>query len=701
MRIPQVTYGAVQSITQGTGEISAPVEEAGRKIALVEQATNIAKEAYVAHGQAETRNRLVDVRAGLSEIEKRRTDNANRMIDPQELRAAGIVVDSDQPVKGSLYAAALYEKEAQALREQARKSVPRMFQDKFDASAEDMQFQGAQNVFNKTKAWERDEGLADLASNQEILEQAGDWQGVRGTLTQGKNEGLLTEQELTKRLHDVDIREAEAPIMAAMAGEKETAIEVEQEKLRDPGYEGPLNEKERLNLIAGLESRRQTLASEFAKVDAENKMKVFGNMEVGISYATGKERAHIPDIERALREERITVPQRNQLTMQYYARSKAEQKANKEVVDVSDALANGVKLSHANADHKKGVNRFSRDNFGTSIEAQKGTPEQRANFERGNIVTATAGIVPEQADAYIVGLNRSNNPEKVVEAANFNARLEEVAPQAVRDIDKKDRIRLQVTHAMAQTGMPAAAAVQYGKEAAERTDEQQNEINLNYSAALKESGTSNAKSLESFMGSNNTFDPFYIPLMDETGKPAASTGPMRAEYETLVKEHFGRTNDLALSRKLAQKGILHTWGRSQINGQDEPVAMKFAPEARTGRAASELRAEVEAQVVKEQVTTLSDSAIYGIPKPVDPKKVFVVSDSRTGKDGRYALQYRRDDGMSEPLYDKDGKQAYWNPAPEAKAKKETEQKEKLEKARTGRAALEKLPAGSLALGGAQ
>lgn len=677
MKLPQVTYGPVQSIAT-SGTLAVPVQDFQRQQSIVHQAADIFKDAYVTHAKTETANLAIGFKARLAEIEKTRTDNANRMIDAEELRANGIPTDASGPVKGSLYAAPLYEAEAKTTLDEMASQVPPMFRQQFIERASEELASTGYRVFAKTQAWKQDEGLADLAANKEVLELAGDWQGVRDVLHVAHSQGIIDGKTLQQHIQNTDVAEAQAPALAAIAGESQTKLEEEIVKLSDPEYSGPLDAKARGTIVTALEQRRATLAREFEKVDIENKLQQFGDMEVGVTYAEGKDRLTPVHIERAFRREQITTSQRNQLTMQYWARIEREKKAHGQLIDVEDAMKHGVKLSHSDKDHKKGVDVYTVSQFGTSIEAQKGTPEQRAFFERGNaVVAANTGILSEEGKAYMIGMNRSGDPEKVVQAANFYSQLLQVAPQTLGDVPERDRVRLEVTAAMASSGVPAAVAMKYGQEAADRPPEQQAEIKATYAAAIKSDGTSNSVSLEKFLGSDNTFDPFF-------GAPAASNTKIRTEYDSLVQTFFGQTGDLSLARDMAQARVRETWGRSEINGT--PQAIKYAPEVRTGRPTKELRAEIESQISTGQYTTIAGS-VGGAPVPVDPAKVIVTSDTRTGKDNRYALQVIRPDGMLDNVYTLDGKQAYWNPMPEAKTAAELRKQEALTAGKAKREAM--------------
>jgi len=678
MKLPQVQYGAVERLSQGTGEIAQAATENQQRLGLLEKVKGSFVEAYTSHTAADARNKTVEYRARLKTLEDEQTDDANREIDPQELRGYGIVADSDRPVKGSLYAAPLFEKKAEALRAEISKTVPAMFREKFDAVSEDAAFQAAGNVFNKSKQWKLDENLADFTTNNDLLLKAGLWEESRITARSAAKAGTLTERQLAKSVENTDVAEAQAPVLAAIAGESQTELEVQIEKLSDPEYSGALDGKTRQAAVTSLEQRRAQLAREFEKVNIENQLQVFGDMEVGVSYAEGKDRLNPAHIERAFKGEAITTSQRNQLTMQYWARIKAEENAHKQLIDIDDAMKHGVRLSHSDPDHRKSVDGFTVSRFGTSIDAQKGTPEQRAEFERGNaFVAANTGILSDEGKAYVIGMNRSGNPEKIVQAANFYSQLLQTSPQALGDVPDRDRVQLEVTAAMASSGVSAAIAVKYGQEAADRSPEQQAEIKANYAAAVKADGTSNADSLEKFLGSDNTFDPFF-------GAPAQSNSKIRTEYDSMVGVFYGQTGDLSISRDMAQSRVRETWGRSEMNGV--PQAMKYAPEIRTGRPAEELRAELEAQVAAGGYTTISGS-VGGPPIPIDPKKVIITSDSRTGKDNRYALQVVRPDGMLDNVYTTDGRQAYWNPMPEAKMAAESRKAEAVSAAKTKREAL--------------
>ena len=678
MKLPQVQYGAVERLSQGTGEIAQAATENQQRLGLLEKVKGSFVEAYTSHTAADARNKTVEYRARLKTLEDEQTDDANREIDPQELRGYGIVADSDRPVKGSLYAAPLFEKKAEALRAEISKTVPAMFREKFDAVSEDAAFQAAGNVFNKSKQWKLDENLADFTTNNDLLLKAGLWEESRITARSAAKAGTLTERQLAKSVENTDVAEAQAPVLAAIAGESQTELEVQIEKLSDPEYSGALDGKTRQAAVTSLEQRRAQLAREFEKVNIENQLQVFGDMEVGVSYAEGKDRLNPAHIERAFKGEAITTSQRNQLTMQYWARIKAEENAHKQLIDIDDAMKHGVRLSHSDPDHRKSVDGFTVSRFGTSIDAQKGTPEQRAEFERGNaFVAANTGILSDEGKAYVIGMNRSGNPEKIVQAANFYSQLLQTSPQALGDVPDRDRVQLEVTAAMASSGVSAAIAVKYGQEAADRSPEQQAEIKANYAAAVKADGTSNADSLEKFLGSDNTFDPFF-------GAPAQSNSKIRTEYDSMVGVFYGQTGDLSISRDMAQSRVRETWGRSEMNGV--PQAMKYAPEVRTGRPAEELRAELETQVAAGGYTTISGS-VGGPPIPIDPKKVIITSDSRTGKDNRYALQVVRPDGMLDNVYTTDGRQAYWNPMPEAKMAAESRKAEAVSAAKTKREAL--------------
>ena len=682
MKLPQVQYGPVERITQGVGEITQAGVEAQQRASVLGKMEQSYKEMFAAHAAADTRNKFVEFRSQLKLLEEQQLDEANRQLDPQELRAHGVVVDEDRPVKGSLYAAPLFEKKAAALREQISSSVPAMFREKFDAMAEDETFQASGNVFNRAKQWKLDEDLADFGVNNEQLLRAGLWEDSRAIAREAAAAGTLNQRQLADSLRNTDVAEAQAPALAAIASGSLTGIEEEIEKLNSPDYDGPLDAKARQSIVTTLDQHRDRLTRELEKIETENKIWRFGNMEVGVVYGKGKNRLTPVHIEQAFRTDQITTSQRNQLTMQYWARIEKEKKDHEQLVMVEDAMAHGVKLSHLDSDHKKGVDAYVVGRFGTSIDAQKGTPEQRAAFEQGNvIVAANTGVLSSEGKAYIIGLNRSGDPEKVVQAANLYSQLLQVAPQTLSDISERDRVRLEVTAAMASSGVSPAVATKYGQEAVDRTPEQQAEIKATYAAAIKADGTSNGDSLEDFLGSDNAFDPFF-------GPPATSNNKIRTEYDSLVQTFFGQTGDLSLARDMAQARIRENWGRSEINGL--PQAVKYSPEVRTGRSTKELRAEIEAQVAAGQYTTIAGS-VGGNPVPIDPTKVIVTSDARTGKDNRYALQVIRPDGMLDNVYTLDGKRAYWNPMPEAKAAAEARRQEEIEAAQFKRRAWQAEP----------
>lgn len=663
MKIPQVTYGQVEKITRGTGEIEAAGQETRQRLALVEQAGETFHKAYTAHVAADTRNKFVDARAAIAQLEQERMDDANRLIDPEELRAHGIEVEGDAPVKGSIYAAPLFEKKAAAVRDQIGATVPAMFREKYDAATEDLVLQSSNRVYNKAKEWQKDENTADFAQNTTKMLLAGQWDAARSLANQALEEGTLDNNQRLKAIQNVDEAEAIDPAMKAIAGDSQTRLEEEIEKFKDPEYSGPLDSKTRLSIVASLEQRRVQLEREFQKADTETKLRLYGDMSVGVQYGTGKQRVTPIQIERMYVQEAITVEQRNSLTHQYWARVAAEDKAYKGMINVEDAMKNGVRLSHTNKNHRAWVNAHTSSIYGTSVDAQRGTREQRRAFETGNvIIAAETGILGEEAQAYLVGMNRSPDPERSVEAANFYAQLAQEAPQTLLDVPERDRIRMEVTATMAASGMPAAQAVRYGQEAADRPPEQQEQLKSTYMEAIKASGDSNRTSLDNFLNSNNHMDPWL-------GAPAASNNAIRSEYEGLVSVFFGQTGDLKLSREMAQTRLLTTWGRSEINGT--AMAMKYSPEVMTGLSSSELRASLEAQVAATTFTTLSS----GGPISIDPKKVIVTSDVRTGKDSKYALQIVRPDGMIDNIYTADGKRAYWDPTPARNAAAKAKQDE--------------------------
>lgn len=296
---------------------------------------------------------------------------------------------------------------------------------------------------------------------------------------------------------------------------------------------------------------------------------------------------------------------------------------NREVVDGYAMLSAGAPLDPKNKAHRRLVDREL-----TAILQETGdiaAPETRTAVAR---LVKLTNIIPDQLKQVTNAARITGSVEAVAATADVVARISETAPIQYAQFSPDDRAFYGMVNSLIRANMDPTDAVDAVRERMNAPEADRKIADQRYSAALR--GDPNIEAATNW--AQNQFDAFLGHHTIFGREPAANAIPndLLADYESLTRVFFDKTQDIETARSLAQQELTATWARTEINGEAE--VMRYAPEL------------IHGDWVIDQVTEEMNAV------GVSPGVWEIVSDPITARTGgqSYAIMRRTELGL-EPI----------------------------------------------------
>lgn len=294
---------------------------------------------------------------------------------------------------------------------------------------------------------------------------------------------------------------------------------------------------------------------------------------------------------------------------------------------VQQALNGGHGLDPKNKDQANAASKWWDANVAQANE----TPGSDAyNAHLVSFYKAT-NVVPQSAQSWLrIGL-LSGDPSQAALAAATSKRLQDANPTAAPyENDPKLSVLSTLINDNLATGMPVVQAYQYARAQTDQTPEQKKLIEQTY--GKQKYADTNLDALRSTLKTSPQISPHWY-----SGLPAEPPISMQAEYEQLVRQNFGYSQNIDTARAVAGKQILQQWGATRMNGTPELV--KYPPE----------NAGISPAIIRQDVATSAAGAGY----TGDPTQIRLVPIPDTNRtQGRvWGLEHVAPDGTHDVLLD--------------------------------------------------
>lgn len=241
------------------------------------------------------------------------------------------------------------------------------------------------------------------------------------------------------------------------------------------------------------------------------------------------------------------------------------------------------------------------------------------------------GILPASVQARIrIGL-MSGDPQRAAQAAALAAKVQSVNPTADAFVQNPKLAALSgLINDNLKAGLPPTQAYSLAVGATEVTGEQRKIRDQNYTKALQANGP-NSVALQTALNK-------ATPGIFSHAPPAPVA--MQAQYDTLVREYYAQTGDIAKARSIAATQLRQTWGLTKVNGS--PELMKYPiPDG-------------QVPTVRADIASSAKAAGYA----GDPAQIHLVPNAATDASGGRIFALVHTDpatGLSDVLLDKNNR----------------------------------------------
>ena len=282
----------------------------------------------------------------------------------------------------------------------------------------------------------------------------------------------------------------------------------------------------------------------------------------------------------------------------------------------------------------KAINSYYETTYSEEINRLPVNEQLNAN----TAFVQRTGIIPEQLEERINAFARNGDITQAGIAADQLARIQEVSPQAIRDLKPEVKsVLLSVSDAM-RAGSDVESALEAARKSAfHMTEAQKQEIAI----ASKEYSADLSSNLQTML--NRGPDEGGFDKWNTFGAPA-SPPAMEAEYKVLFDKYMVlQDGNAANAEKLAYEDLKNVWSVSDITGG----FMKHAPEAVYAVPG------VDSDWMKEQFDQ----------ETADYNNASIVVDAATARSKRpeYKLMHVDDRGITVPVYDENNMPLVWTP----------------------------------------
>lgn len=224
-------------------------------------------------------------------------------------------------------------------------------------------------------------------------------------------------------------------------------------------------------------------------------------------------------------------------------RQKAAEKAGKLAGGFSlieDSLSRGIALPD-NKDNRKAYDAWFKQKVLPGIV---NAPPDIAFDQVSNIV-ATLGMAPESLQDGLTAALRGTNAQAVVNAARMIDEISDRNPRAYDKIEAKEFSRAALINDQVKAGASPPQALEYANQL-DKVDER------------------TIQSRQAVYRSEKYSDDNIDTLEDYDWVGGDVPENMTQQYERTVKFHYSRTNNIEMSRRLAEVQLKRTWGESNV-----------------------------------------------------------------------------------------------------------------------------------------
>ncbi len=420
--------------------------------------------------------------------------------------------------------------------------------------------------------WARDTMQQDVQAKLQILEEKGNLAG--GIALIEANTPIVfgaAKAEQLKAAYRDQIEKRPVYKAIAMGADGIPQLRLELEKFSAKDYSGPLNEKQRAEMV-GVISRGLTAASNARdKIIGERQADFTSQKSVEI--IKGNPTVTPSAIDEWRDTGRIDEQQRFTLYRQLNARTK---KIDDDAV-VQDYLNKGRKMNVGNAAHVKGVNARANDIIEESMaESNTQSRVKGIDLSAGKLLklTGDTGIVSQPLKDLMVGLGASSSTSEVDTAVRIRNALQTRSPgllvQLGGSMKNVDRLA-----GLAALGYSTSEAVEQVALMDATTVDEKRVYSAQLSAQVKP-GEFGDLLVEGIKAKSDLLG--GIPIFGGGADPSPQ---MVAEFEIAYRQQYVATRGLnggALAAQLATDRVMRDYGRNDADdGPDR--AMKYAPQS--------------------------------------------------------------------------------------------------------------------------
>ena len=411
--------------------------------------------------------------------------------------------------------------------------------------------------------------------------------------------GLIDSAE-SGEIHETQVNE----FMAAHAASMQAGTSAEF--IREFKATSPFDDDETRKIASRMHSQNNQFQAEQAELDQEFKTAAARSLQARLfvldSRVDAGDPSAIEDIKQLVANGHISAAQGTA------KRRKLDQalEINREITDGYAILSAGGILDPNNKAHRKLVN----NELASIVEEVGGieTPESRTTITR---LIKQTNIVPDPVKQIATTARIAGSVEQVVATADVVARISESAPIQYGQFSDDNRAFYGMVGAMVRANMDPTLAVEAVREQFSKPEPDRRVAEERYREAIR--GNPNLDAATEW--AKDEFDTFFSSAPSDEGIPDA----LISDYDTLTKVFYNKTQDIEVSRALAQQKLQSVWGRSEINGT--PEVMRFAPELIHGDwVAEQVADEMSAvgvspgvwELVSDPITARTGGTSYGI-----------------------------------------------------------------------------------------
>lgn len=228
---------------------------------------------------------------------------------------------------------------------------------------------------------------------------------------------------------------------------------------------------------------------------------------------------------------------------------------------VDAAVATGIPLDYANADHRNAVDEYYKRVLAPKLSEADDRAATLASFI-GNV-----GMVPKTLQSTIRSQLMAGDTDSVIAVADLIDRIDDTNPAILENtVKRKDIAFAKMVNQRINAGVDPAMAVEDAKKLRDMPGDLEKSLRSQYKK-------------EKYVAKNDSFLE-NADFVDKGWFSSAASVPraMQTEFDRLVEDNFVLTGgDIDTARTMAANSMKRKWAITTIGG--EKRMMRFAPEA--------------------------------------------------------------------------------------------------------------------------